>query len=276
MAVFYRTNLESRSIIDAFLKYNIKFKLLDGQYNFYEHFICKDLIAYLKLAVNMCDKNSFMRIINKPFRYIGKVNIKKVIDNRIRENCFDILRQVGDLPIFQLKNITVLEKNIRKLNRMKKQDRINYILDKLDYMDYLKNYCMKLNRDMDELQDIIGEFREACGEFDSIESFLDNVGKVEQTLEKGKKEGNTVTLSTIHGVKGMEFENVFIINCSEGLIPHANSIQNNLEEERRLFYVGVTRAIDNLTLCYSSTIRKKAVNVSRFIEECDLLNWESL
>ncbi|AGY77950.1 ATP-dependent helicase [Clostridium autoethanogenum] len=272
IAVFYRTNLESRSIIDAFLKYNIKFKLLDGQYNFYEHFICKDLIAYLKLAVNMCDKNSFMRIINKPFRYIGKVNIKKVIDNRIRENCFDILRQVGDLPIFQLKNITVLEKNIRKLNRMKKQDRINYILDKLDYMDYLKNYCMKLNRDMDELQDIIGEFREACGEFDSIESFLDNVGKVEQTLEKGKKEGNTVTLSTIHGVKGMEFENVFIINCSEGLIPHANSIQNNLEEERRLFYVGVTRAIDNLTLCYSSTIRKKAVDVSRFIEECDLLN----
>ncbi|WP_406542448.1 3'-5' exonuclease [Clostridium ljungdahlii] len=69
---------------------------------------------------------------------------------------------------------------------------------------------------------------------------------------------------------------MFIINCSEGLIPHANSIQNNLEEERRLFYVGVTRAIDNLTLCYSSTIRKKAVNVSRFIEECDLLNWESL
>ncbi|RMC91284.1 hypothetical protein D9O40_21845 [Clostridium autoethanogenum] len=114
IAVFYRTNLESRSIIDAFLKYNIKFKLLDGQYNFYEHFICKDLIAYLKLAVNMCDKNSFMRIINKPFRYIGKVNIKKVIDNRIRENCFDILRQVGDLPIFQIKTITVLKKNNRK------------------------------------------------------------------------------------------------------------------------------------------------------------------
>ena len=131
---------------------------------------------------------------------------------------------------------------------------------------------MKLNRDMDELQDIIGEFKEACGEFDSIESFLDNIEKVGQTLEKGEKEDNAVTLSTIHGVKGMEFKNVFIINCSEGLIPHANSIQNNLEEERRLFYVGVTRAIDNLTLCYSSTIRGKAVDVSRFIGECDLLN----
>lgn len=276
IAVFYRTNLESRSIIDAFLKYNIKFKLLDSQYNFYEHFICKDLMAYLRLAVDMCDKDSFMRIINKPFRYIGRVNIKKVIDSRIKENCFDVLKQIGDLPIFQLKNITVLERNIKKLNKMKKQDRIDYILYKLDYMDYLKSYCVKLNRDMEELQDIIDEFKEACEEFDSIELFLGNIKKVEQTLEKSVKDDNAVTLSTIHGVKGMEFKNVFIINCSEGLIPHANSILNNLEEERRLFYVGVTRAIDNLSLCCSSTVRGKAVDVSRFISECDLLNPESL
>ncbi|MFL0198797.1 3'-5' exonuclease [Clostridium sp. WILCCON 0269] len=83
-----------------------------------------------------------------------------------------------------------------------------------------------------------------------------------------------ITLLESHGVKGMEFENVFIINCSEGLIPHSSSILNNLEEERRLFYVGITRAIDNLYLCFSRTIKGKAVEVSRFIRECNLLSSE--
>ncbi|MFL0198936.1 3'-5' exonuclease, partial [Clostridium sp. WILCCON 0269] len=81
IAVLYRTSIESRSLIDNLLKYNIKFKLLDGQYNFYNHFICRDLIAYLKLAVDMCHKDSFIRIVNKPFRYIGKMNIEKVRNN---------------------------------------------------------------------------------------------------------------------------------------------------------------------------------------------------
>ncbi|MHC6179669.1 ATP-dependent helicase [Clostridium sp. JNZ X4-2] len=271
-AVLYRTNIESRILIDAFLKYNIKFKLLDAQYNFYNHFICRDLISYFKLSVDMCDKESFITIINKPFRYIGRVNIEKIRKNRIKGNCFEALKKIDDMPIFQIKTVDDLQKRIRKLSKMKLRDVMKFILNKLEYMDYLKEYCKKSNRDLEEFQHILYEFEESCKDFNTINEFLAHVDNVEKTIDENMKEENAVTLSTIHGVKGMEFENVYIINCSEGLIPHENSIMNNLEEERRLFYVGVTRAIDNLNLYCSSTIRGKAVEVSRFIKECGVFD----
>lgn len=274
VAVLYRTNIESRILIDAFLTYNIKFKLLDAQYNFYNHFICRDLISYFKLSMDMCDKESFVTIINKPFRYIGRVNIEKVRKNRIKGNCFEILKKIDGMPIFQIKTIDDLQKKIRKLNKVKLKNVVKFILNKLEYMDYLKEYCKKSNRDLEEFQHILYEFQESCENFNTIDEFLAHVDNVEKTIVENMKEENAVTLSTIHGVKGMEFENVYIINCSEGLIPHENSIMNNLEEERRLFYVGVTRAIDNLNLYCSSTIRGKAVEVSRFIKECNILNSE--
>ncbi|CAB1245822.1 ATP-dependent DNA helicase pcrA [Clostridiaceae bacterium BL-3] len=272
IAVLYRTNIESRILIDAFLKYNIKFKLLDVQYNFFDHFICRDLIAYFKFSVDMCDKESFMSIINKPFRYIGRVNIEKVRRNKVSENCFEILRKIDDIPIFQLKVLDDLQKKMKKLNKIKLKDAVEFILNKVNYLDYLKVYCSKSNRDLEEFQHILREFKASCEDFDTIDEFLDHVTKVKNTIEQSAKEKDRVILSTIHGVKGMEFKNVYIVNCSEGLLPHENSIENNLEEERRLFYVGITRAIDNLSLCCSSTIRGKTVQVSRFIKECGIFS----
>lgn len=272
IAVLYRTNMESRILIDAFLKYNIKFKLLDIQYNFFNHFICRDLIAYLKLSLDMCDKESFMTIINKPFRYIGRVGIEKVRKNRVSESCFEILKKTSDIPIFQLKVLDELKRKMKKLSKIKPQNAVKFILDKVNYLDYLKAYCRKSNRDLEEFLHILYEFGASCENFDTISEFLDHVNRVKKTIEQSIGKKNRVTLSTIHGVKGMEFKNVYMINCSEGLLPHENSIENNIEEERRLFYVGVTRAIDNLNLCCSSSIRGKAVEVSRFIKECGVFD----
>ncbi|NLU06947.1 MAG: ATP-dependent helicase [Clostridiales bacterium] len=268
IAVLYRTNVESRILIDSFLTHGIKFKLLDEKYNFYNHFICRDLISYLKLSIDVCDRKNFISIINKPFRYIGRVNMEKIRKNRTRENCFEILKNVGGISIFQLKILDKFQRKIKKLNRIKLNGAVEFILNKLNYIEYLRDYCRKSNRDLEEFQHILYEFKVSCENFDSIEDFLNHVDDVKKVLEESVQDENSVTLSTIHGVKGMEFKNVYIVDCSEGILPHENNIDDNIEEERRLFYVGVTRAVDNLNLCCSSTVRGKSVQVSRFIKEC--------
>lgn len=271
-AILYRTNVESRSIIDSFIRKKIPFKLLDKEYNFFEHFICKDILAYLKLSIDRTDKECFSRIINKPFRYISKVNIEKVKKNAHREDCFDKLKEIDNIAIFQLKNIDNLKRDIQNLNKMSLAGAINFILKDLGYYDYLKEYSLKFKLDMSELEDIVGEFVTSAEGYNTIITFLAHVDEVGEQISKNKSgdSNNGVILSTIHGVKGMEFKNVFIINCNEDTIPHINSVDKNIEEERRLFYVGITRTIDNLWLGVSNEIRGKSKTISRFIKECKL------
>lgn len=270
IAVLYRTNMESRSIIDSFLGEDIPFKLLDKEYDFFDHFVCKDMLAYLKLSIDITDKESFLRIINKPFRYISKVNIEKVRRSAIRDNCFDMLKDIDDIPIFQLKSIDKLEKDICRLNRMHLRDAIKFIIKDLGYNDYINEYSQRLKMDNIELKDVLEEFKEAAEDFNSITSFLVHVDVIKEELKKKSSDEKGVVLSTIHGVKGMEFKNVFIINCDEGVIPHINSIPENMEEERRLFYVAITRAIDNLSIYSTKRLKGKGKEISRFIKECGI------
>lgn len=267
-AILYRTNIESRSLIDSLMKKDIPFRILDKEYNFFDHFICKDLIAYLKLSLDNTDRESFIRIINRPFRYVSKVNIERLRRNRIKDNCFDILKEQDDIPIFQIKNLEKLEKKIKKLNKMFLNDAVSFILKDLGYNDYIIKYSNRLKIDVSELNSIVDMFRDAISDFNAITTFLVHVEEVKNTLKNKAHEQNGVILSTIHGVKGMEFKNVFIVNCNEGFIPHANN--TNLEEERRLFYVGMTRAIDNLSLYSTQIVRGKTQEISRFINECNL------
>ncbi len=271
-AILYRTNVESRSLIDSFIRKNIPFKLLDKEYNFFEHFICKDIISYLKLAIDSTDKESFLRIINKPFRYISKLNLEKIKSYRYSENLFEVLKRIDEIPVFQMKTIENLRKDIGKLNKMSLQAALQYIISDIGYIEYINEYAKKYKYAVDELLEIVEEFKEAALQYKSIITFLAHVREVSETLKVNKKEHtkDSVILSTIHGVKGMEFKNVFIINCLEETIPHKNSIEHNLEEERRLFYVGITRAKDNLWLGIGNEVRGKAKEPSRFITECNL------
>ncbi|MCY6484644.1 ATP-dependent helicase [Clostridium aestuarii] len=271
-AVIYRTNMESRSIIDAFIRKKIPFKLLDKEYNFFNHFICKDILSYLRLSIDSTDKESFLRIINKPFRYISKINIEKVKKNQLKEDCFENLKEVKDIPIFQIKTIENLKKDIQNLNKISLEGAISYILSSLGYHNFLKEYSTKFKLDISELEEIVEEFKSSAREYKTIITLLAHVDEVEEQINNINKDKakDGIILSTIHGVKGMEFRNVFIINCNEETIPHINNMQDNLEEERRLFYVGLTRAEENLWLCISNEIRGKNKKVSRFIKECNV------
>ncbi|MBN1036306.1 ATP-dependent helicase [Clostridium botulinum] len=270
-AILYRTNMEAMSVIDAFTKNNIPFRLLDRQYNFFEHFICKDLIAYLKLVVNPFDKESFIKIINKPFRYISKHNIDYVRNYTIQENLFNILINKEDTPPFQRKNLDELKKDFNYLNKISLGSAISYIVMDLEYIDYLKSYCEKFSQNLEDLEEVIEEFKLSAEGFKNIFDFLAHIENVSNEIEvsKDKNQREGVILSTIHGVKGMEFKNVYLVNCNEDTIPHSSSKEENIEEERRLFYVGITRAIDNLYLFAPKNRRGQLKEISRFICESE-------
>lgn len=268
-AVLYRTNMESMQIIEVLTKKKIPFTLLDREYNFFEHFICKDIIAYLKLSVNPFDRESFLQIINRPFRYISKGTLSYVKNYREHEDPFNIIIHKTDTPPFQKKKLEDLKKDIAYLNKISLSSAIAYIVMDLGYIDHLKSYGEKFNQSVEDLEDIIEEFKLSAEGFKTIFEFLSHIEEVKQTIEESKKKTKRdgVILSTIHGVKGMEFKNVYIINCCEETIPHASSIKENIEEERRLFYVGVTRAIDELYLFSPRNRKGQFKEVSRFIIE---------
>ena len=149
---------------------------------------------------------------------------------------------------------------------------IDNIVLNIGYHDYIREYCTKFKIDLGEMEDVIDEFRQSIEGYNSIIAFLAHVDQVKEEISKGKKntDEDAVILSTIHGVKGMEFKNVYLINCNEENIPHVNSMDKNIEEERRLFYVGITRAIDNVWMCICKNVKGKVKETSRFIVECNI------
>ncbi|WP_027623231.1 ATP-dependent helicase [Clostridium lundense] len=265
-AILYRRNIESISVMDNFLKNDIPFKLLQGQFNIYDHFIYKDIIAYLKLALNKEDKKSFIRIINRPFRYISKIIINKLLDNNVRDNCFDIVCN-EDISIMNLKTIRFLERQIDKLALIPFKKSISYILNNIGYIDYIEYYSNKYKVDKEEFLYLINSIEECIKDFSSIKDFINYIKKV-HNKNSSREEG--VTISTIHGVKGMEFKNVFIINCNDGNIPYTKDMNSDMEEERRLFYVAITRAIENVIVFVPEKSKERYILPSRFINECNL------
>ncbi|GFP74996.1 ATP-dependent helicase [Clostridium fungisolvens] len=267
-AVLYRTNMESRSIIDGLIRHKIPFKLLDKEYNFFHHFICKDILAYLKLSIDPWDMESFTRVINKPFRYISKGSLEKVSRSIVKESNFKKLMELEDIHPFQLKKLDELQRDISNLNKMTLSSAIDFILFELEYYSHLREYSDKFKQSISELDEIVEEFKEISREFKSIITLLAHVETVEENIKNSirKSEEDAVILSTIHGVKGMEFKNVYVIDVNEEIIPHKNAEEDG-EEERRLFYVGVTRAKDNLFIYSPKMLRGKFKGRSRFLEE---------
>jgi DNA helicase-2/ATP-dependent DNA helicase PcrA len=272
-AVLYRINIEARALIDSFIRNKIPFILLDKSYNFFQHFVCKDLLSYINLSLDTTTRVDFKRIINKPFRYISKVNLDKLTNYKFKEDCFEIMCKIPSLPYFQYKELMGLRKDILKIIKLDTAEITEYIHIKLNYNKYLEDYCIKYNIEKEDMEEIVEEFHQAISSFDDIKAFISHVKKVEEEINKTADEHkDAVVLSTIHGVKGMEFKNVFIINCIQGSLPYSRGDRaNDMEEERRLFYVGITRAKENLYLSLPLYIKGKSKEESNFIPECGII-----
>ena len=272
IAVLYRTNAQSRIIEEEFLKENIAYRVV-GSFYFYARKEIKDLIAYLKLINNPKDNISFLRVINTPKRGIGLKSIEKLTEYA-NENNLSLFEAITDD-----KKQKEFKELIKKLQDVSEHITLTELIDKvLDSTGIKEELESEETLEADIRLENLEEFKSITKSFEeqegliSLEDFLYEISLVSD-VEEYKDDPNRVSLMTIHSVKGLEFNYVFIVGLEEGILPHINSMLSNseLEEERRLCYVALTRAKDDLYLVNARErmlYGKVSINQpSRFISE---------
>ena len=273
-AVIYRTNIQSRALVDVFMDMRIPFVVKDSVATIYDHWASQDILAYLRIGLNPKSNKDWIRIINKPFRYISRDNINLVKDE---ENFIDALINKCDLHPKQIRTINDLDIDLSYLKSLNPKNAISYIRSSLDYDRYILDYCTNRKIKTNGLIEILNELESSATNFKTIQEYLEHIERVKSELANNKNNKSTdgVIFTTMHSAKGLEFKNVYIIGANEGTIPHEKSYDiddedtklEQIEEERRLMYVAITRAEENLYI--SSPVSKygKKVSKSRFIDD---------
>ena len=273
IGVLYRTNSQSRLVEEMFLKANVPYKIV-GAYYFYARKEIKDLLCYLKLLSNLNDDVALRRVINVPKRGIGETSINK-LEKEARDNHIAMFEAISDKKQMAFKELIL---DLRKqASDLSLTELIDLILEKTGMKQELeadKSLESELRLDnLMEFKSITASYEEQTGSV-NLEDFLAEVSLVADVSEH-KSDGNEVTLMTIHSAKGLEFDAVFLVGMEEGLFPHQQSLleDGGLEEERRLCYVGITRAKKRLYLTNAKRrmlYGKETFNPpSRFIDEID-------
>ena len=287
--VLYRTNAQSRVFENAFTKKQLKYQIIGGV-NFYQRKEIKDILAYLKVLINPADSESFLRIINFPPRGIGKVTIGRLLEYAAREdmNLWEAINH-EDNPYISAGT----ENKIRKFAEMMQiwhefsqnlpvTGLIKKIIKELDLIAIYDSSSdpkdIARAENIGELiaaaEEFAEEYIEETGDEPKLEEFLQSIS-LQTDIDNVDEDEEAVKLMTMHNAKGLEFDHVFIVGLEDGLIPHSRSIydQGNVEEERRLLYVAITRAKKTLHLCYAKTRRTfEAIQntfPSRFLMEID-------
>lgn len=273
IAVLYRTNAQSRAMEDAMLESQIPYKVI-GSFYFYNRREIKDLISYLKLIYNNDDDTSLIRIINTPKRGIGLKTIEN-LSIKALTNKTSMFNSIDSGKELIFKNL--INELKEKQENLSLTELVDLVLDKSGMKDELvKENSIEADirlENLEEFKSITRSFEEANGII-SLGEFLEQITLVSD-MEEHKNNDNVVTLMTIHSAKGLEFENVFLIGMEEGIFPHKNSmdLREDLEEERRLCYVAITRAKKNLYLVNAKKrmiFGETSYNMpSRFINEID-------
>lgn len=254
-AVLYRTNAQSRLIEEVFIRYQIPYRIIGGV-SFYQRREVKDILAYLRFVNNPGDLISLERIINLPTRGIGEKTFNKFLADF--ESAGWQIDKVLDLN----PKISNFFSMIKRFRQIKKDQPMTELIDSVARISGLKEYLLDGTvegearfENIEELKNLAGNFLENRvddSDGDQLTAFLERVALYQES-EILNKEQQAVTLMTLHAAKGLEFANVFIIGLEEGIFPHSRSLSeiDQLEEERRLCYVGMTRAMKRLYLIYA-------------------------
>lgn len=270
IAVLFRAAVQARMISEILSEHRIPFEMRDYVTIFYRHFIVKDMMAYLQLAAGKRDRSLFLTICNRPLRYLARNSMEN------RQVNFEDLRKFYCDKDWMLDIIDQFDVDVRMMKNMAPYAAIQYIRKKIGYDDFLKEYAEKHQISWKQLMDVMAELEERSKNFKSYDEWEIHIAKYTQELEeqqakarkiKGERE-NKVQLMTIHSAKGLEFEDVFVIHANEGEIPHQKAEKKDeIEEERRLFYVALTRAKNNLCISYITQKNGNSIKPSRFVEE---------
>ena len=267
-AVLLRTNQEAEGLIAAFMERQIPFTMKEKLPNLFQHWICRNLLAYMRFAQGERSRKLFLEIMNRPNRYISRDAIASD-----REISFERLRDFYKDKDWMCDRLTTMETHLRILKGLPPYAAINFIRKGMGYEEYLQEYALYRKIKPEELGEILDRLSESTKGMNTLkeweEYIEDYTRKLEEQAGKQKKEG--VQILTLHGAKGLEFDRVYILNVNEGSIPYRKAVlAPAVEEERRLFYVGMTRARKFLTLCYVKKQYEKEREPSRFLKEAGL------
>ena len=268
IAIIYRTNIEARPIVEALLAANIPFSIRDGMISLYDQWITKDILSYLHLAQDTGQLELAYRIVNKPKRYISKVNMKSARRGP-RSFLFNLL-ELDTLTEWQKNYIQELLFDLQVLKEKSLSQGIQYIRQHIGYDNYLMEYAAYRKMPAQSLYDILEDIEDSASNYSSLKEWEDALIEMSQKVKQNIKKSHTdtLTLTTMHGSKGLEFDTVFIIDVVDGIIPYHKSVtMEEIEEERRLLYVGMTRAKQKLYLYVPSQKHGKPAQCSPFIEE---------
>ncbi len=291
IAVIYRTNAQSRVLEDVLVRQGIAYQVIGGP-RFYERAEIKDAVAYLQVIDNPADAVSLMRIANRPRRGIGDTSIARLVNyaDGLGTSLWDAMRHVDEAglaaasarAVTQFRN--AMESLMATATDSSVADLVEAVLDRSGYFESLEaERTIEARGRIENLEELVGVAREydASAQEPSLSGFLQEISLYsdQDALRTDEDDGGQVTLMTLHNAKGLEFRAVFMIGMEEGIFPHMRSIEENaLEEERRLAYVGMTRARERLTLTHTlrrSLFGRAEANLpSRFIDELPTIGVE--
>ena len=268
IAVLFRTAADAQVLSEVFSQHEIPFYMRDRLRNIYEHFTAQDIISYFRLSQGIGERRDFLRIVNRPNRYIGRDSMSEGIVS------FESLRNFYCDKRWMLDRIDQLQSDVEMISGKSPYAAIQYIRKSIGYDDFLKEYAKYQGTDHQKLQETLDQIQESSKTYAAMEEWLshvENYGNMllkRQEVQKKRQEEKGIVLHTIHGAKGLEFNTVFIIGANEGTLPYRKAkLAGELEEERRLFYVAMTRAKKRLIITYIKEKNGKNVSSSRFLYE---------
>lgn len=265
-AVLFRTNIQPQYLMEQLLSHNIPFHTKDSLPNLYNHWMVRDILAYLTIGKGSRRRKDFLQILNKPKRYLSRESLTdEMVDFLEWEKLYEEQPWIAE-------RVVKLSYDVKLLEKMSPYAAINYIRRGIGYEDYLREYATDHNRKPEELLDILDQIQESAKGFASVDKWVFHMKEYEEQLTRMARQKNanpnSVELATFHSAKGLEFANVFIMEVNESWVPYRKSVlERDIEEERRLLYVGLTRAKEKLWISYVKEIHNKSSEPSRFIKE---------
>ena len=266
IALLFRTNAGSRMAVEQLMADNIPFQMRDRLPNLYEHWISRDILTYLKLGMGSRRRSDFLQICNRPNRYLARDAFESA------QVSFEALYDYYEGKDWMCRRIEKLEQDLQLLGRMTPFGAVNYIRFAMGYEEYLKEYAAYRRMKPEEFLERLDELQELSRGYRTAEEWFRHIEEYKETLaeeaRRAQQEKSGVSISTLHSVKGLEYDCVYILDVNEGVMPYQKAVlTEDIEEERRMFYVGMTRARKQLTLCTVKERFDKKMEPSRFLEE---------
>ena len=266
IAVLFRTNTQPRKLVEELIAEGIPFRMRDSLPNLYDHWIVRDIFTYLRMSKGSLKRSDFLQIMNRPKRYIGRECLES------EEISWEALLTWYDDKPWVCERIEKLQKDLKLAGRLSPSGALHYIRHIIGYEGYLKEYAEYRGRNPEELSAVLDELAELAKGFSTLADWEEHIARVREEMARQAKEreknSDSVSLSTMHSSKGLEYRIVFIIDANEGITPHRRVIfEEDMEEERRLFYVAMTRAKELLYIFSVKRLYGKKAEISRFVEE---------